>query len=83
MDLAESNVFVEALEQVLFRVLFELSLENTWFVMFVSGTLVISLDCLMLLAYKRCQRICARTKRIVIVGLILINSVNLAGALGA
>ena len=83
MDLTESDVFVKALEQVLFRVLFELSLKYTWLVKLISGILIISLDRLMLLANKRCQRICARTKRIVIVGLILINVINLAGALRA
>ena len=83
MDLTESNVFVEALEQVLFRVLFELSLKYTWLVKLINGILIISLDRLVLLTYKRLQRVCARAKRIVIVGLILINVINLAGALRA
>ena len=83
MNLAERNVFVEALEQVLFSVLLELSLKYTWLVKLISGIFIISLDRLVILAYKRLQRICARTKRIVIVGLILISSVNFAGALGA
>ena len=79
LDLAERNIFVQAFEQVLFCVLLELRLKHTWLIKLFSCVLIIHLNSLVLPADKRLQRICARTKRIVIVvGLILISSDDFA-----
>ena len=83
LNLAERDIFVEALEQVLFRVLLELRLKYTWLIKLFSSIVIIILNSLVLLAYKCGQRVCARTKRIVIVWLILISSDNLTGTSGS